>query len=131
MPTKLPFEDGQEVSIEIFTVLKPKEFREKDNSHEFKLTFKQSSYIERSSDASSLAFKVRDDEPPFFMNVNEENGEIVEYEGKEYHVRAVKDNDVEIMWLEEEAEMYYDVEVKIESPEKNMDFVLELLHSFE
>ena len=130
MPTKLPFEDGQEVSIEIFTVLKPEEFREKDNSHEFKLTFKQSSDIEGSSDAPSLEFKVRDDEPPFFMNADEEHGEIVEYEGKEYHVRAVKDNYVEIMWQEEEAEMYYDAEVKIENPEENMDFVLGLLHSF-
>src|SRR5699024_2322210 len=34
-----------------------------------------------------------------------------------YHVRAVKDNYVEIMWQEEEAEMYYDAEVKIENPE--------------
>lgn len=129
MPSKLPFDEGQEVRIEIFTVNQPDEVREGDNTHEFNLKFDQSRDIDGYIDVPDLELQLRDDEPPHFMN--EDEGEITEHEGKEYFISSLKDTMVELQWFEDEADMYYRARVSLDDPEDNMDFVMELLETIE
>lgn len=129
MPTMLPFEEGQELAIRVFTTYKPEEYREEDNSHEFRLRFRQSSDIDGSSDVPDVEVQLRDDKPPHFMN--EEKGDIIEDEGIEYFITYVKDKSIKITWFEEESEMYYEATLGIKDPEEHLDFILEWLNTFE